>query len=104
MTPDTALIEEAAARLCAIQVSLLVPTRDIVGCDGDSYELTLGSQFSKVTLCWWEEPPAEWSEAGAVTWSLLEHLERHYVASEGGRRSSFLDMRGSVMKQSVMEN
>lgn len=75
VTPHLRLVRDATARLAAMQVSLRNPSSKSMGCDGDSYELTLGDFWVEVTLRWWEEPPAEWSEAGAVTKTLLEHLE-----------------------------
>ncbi len=74
VTPDRDLIQGALSRLIALRIPLAARAASI-GVDGESYELSLGDAWAQVTLRWWEEAPAEWSEAEAVTRKLLEHLE-----------------------------
>lgn len=48
--PDLGLVRDATARLAAMQVSLQNPFAKSMGCDGNSYELTLGDFWVEATL------------------------------------------------------
>jgi hypothetical protein len=54
-------LEAILSRFCSIRVPLTLANRRF-GCDGTSFELTVGDFFCNARIGWWCDLPDEWQE------------------------------------------
>ena len=83
---DLSQIEKLLAQFRNVRVSLAV-TNPSVGCDGESYELTIGGAFCHARIAWWDQLPNEWrglAPAIAELSSLFESTQVTIEPSRGG--------------------
>lgn len=65
-------------------VSIPVVPRDVhVGCDGTSYEFTVGDHFSSVRISWWCELPPEWKHLAPLIAELERLFESTWARNHG---------------------
>jgi hypothetical protein len=76
---DSSRIESIIACLRSIRVPLGV-TNSHMGCDGVSYELSVGESFCNARICWWCDLPDEWLELGPVVADLVQLFELSWAS------------------------
>jgi hypothetical protein len=71
---DLARVETLLARIRSIRVPLAV-VNPPSGCDGVSYELSVGGFFCNARVGWWCDMPGEWQALRPVVAELVEWFE-----------------------------
>jgi hypothetical protein len=66
---DRALVETIIGRLRATPILLALASRP-VGCDGVTFELSIGDFFCNARISWWCELPEEWKQIRPVVTEL----------------------------------
>jgi hypothetical protein len=72
---ELARIEELVARFRSIQVPLAV-AQGRFGCDGVSFELSIGEFFCNARIGWWCNLPDEWRELQPVLFDMVQLFEQ----------------------------
>lgn len=76
---DPARIEALVARFRAVKVPLAV-AQPHSGCDGISYELSLGDFFCSARVGWWCDLPDEWRDLGPLVAELEQLFDQAWDA------------------------
>jgi hypothetical protein len=71
---DAAKFEGLISRLQAIPIPLAVAESSI-GCDGTSYELSIGHLFCHSRIVWWERLPHEWKAIEPVVEAMMTFFD-----------------------------
>jgi hypothetical protein len=79
---DKERLEAILARLNAARVPLTVGTARL-GCDGTSFELSVGDFFNNARIGWWQDLPEEWRELRPVIADLENLFESTWEGSRG---------------------
>jgi hypothetical protein len=87
-TIETGCVELKSSELHSI-LALLTGTAILIycdnhpfGCDGVSYELTMGNYFCFTTIHWWSELPREWAPLRKATKKLVDLFETTWKQCE----------------------
>jgi hypothetical protein len=79
---DKGKLDSILARFNAIQIPLtLAATR--AGCDGTSFELTVGDFFCNARISWWCDLPEEWQELRPVVADIESLFEATWQRGHG---------------------
>jgi hypothetical protein len=76
---ELARVEELVARFRSVRVPLAV-ARSHSGCDGVSFELSVGEFFCNARIGWWCDLPDEWLELQPVVSDVAQLFERAWAA------------------------
>lgn len=50
---------------------LPAPQQSLIGCDGTTFEVTLGGRFRELSVRWWVRPPDAWAAVARFAESLV---------------------------------
>lgn len=50
--------------------------REMAGCDGTFYSMSVGSGFGGATYCWWSQPPTGWEILPEVTRQIIGEFSK----------------------------
>ncbi|MBR2962866.1 MAG: hypothetical protein IKC53_01510, partial [Lentisphaeria bacterium] len=50
--------------------------REMAGCDGTFYSMSVGSGFGGATYCWWSQPPTGWEILPKVTHQIIDEFSK----------------------------
>ena len=50
--------------------------KEMAGCDGTFYSMSIGSGFGGATYCWWSQPPTGWEILPKVTRQIIDEFSK----------------------------
>jgi len=77
---DGKFVEDVMRRFETASIPAFI-AEHIIGADGESYELTIGSHFLEAKYSWWVSPPAGWVSLGRIVRDVLRHLNEAVESS-----------------------
>ncbi len=79
---DRRKLEAFLERFTAVRIPLTLSTAR-AGCDGTSFELTVGNSFCNARIAWWQDLPEEWQALHPMIAGLESLFESTWEGSRG---------------------